>query len=339
MITPIQTPWEPGLWRSELRQAIRSSAELLAFVGVSDADELAASDFPTMASSDFPTMVPRGFAARMQPGNRQDPLLRQVLAVSAEQQDVAGFVADPLQENTSFSSTPGLIHKYKGRALLITNGACAINCRYCFRRHFPYAEHRPSQLQGALDTVAADASIEEIILSGGDPLLLDDDALGRLVDQLADIDHLQRLRIHSRIPVVLPERVTEALLRLLQNCRLRCVMVIHANHGNELDDTTARALSQIAASGTWLLNQTVLLRGVNDSAASQIALAKALFSQGVQPYYLHMPDRVAGTAHFYVDDAAALTVYRDMQANLPGYLLPKLVREVPGDAAKRIVSG
>ncbi len=334
MITPIQTPWEPDLWRAELRCAIRSTRELLDFVGVS----LPAS----LANPEFATLVPRGFAARMETGNADDPLLRQVLALSAEQLQVPGFVQDPLMEATDNANTnpaPGLIHKYNGRALLIVTGGCAVHCRYCFRRHFPYADHRQDQLQAALSILRADASIEEIILSGGDPLLLDDEALSALIDALADIEHLQRLRIHTRIPVVLPERVTAKLVNMLQATRLQCVVVIHANHANELDATTARALSTLRATGLWLLNQSVLLRGINDNSACQITLAKKLFQQGVQPYYLHMPDRVAGTHHFFVDDATALQIYAGMQLDLPGYLLPKLVREIPGEGAKRIVNG
>ena len=334
MITPIQTPWEPDLWRAELRCAIRTTQELLDFVAVTLPESL--------ATPDFATLVPRGFAARMEVGNADDPLLRQVLALGAEQVEVVGFVKDPLMETSgqlSVNPAAGLIQKYHGRALLIATGGCAVHCRYCFRRHFPYADQRQDQLQDALTIVRSDVSIEEIILSGGDPLLLDDKALGALIDELADIEHLQRLRIHTRIPVVLPERVTAKLIDMLQTCRLRCVVVIHANHANELDATTARALGSLKTAGLWLLNQSVLLHGVNDSVARQTELAKKLFAQGVQPYYLHLPDRVAGTHHFFVEDAAAIQIYAGMQANLPGYLIPKLVREIPGEAAKRIVSG
>jgi EF-P beta-lysylation protein EpmB len=330
MTSSSQTPWAPDAWRAELRLAIKSTDELLKFVGVEVAN--------SSALSDFPTLVPRGFAARMQYGDPQDPLLRQVLERQDEQLQVEGFVVDPLMETAGemgFSRTPGLIHKYHGRALLIATGGCAVHCRYCFRRHFPYQDHRQSQLLDAVTAVADDSSIEEIILSGGDPLLLDDDALARLVEKLAAIDHLKRLRIHTRIPVVLPQRITSRLTTLLANCRLRVVVVIHSNHSNELDASTARALGLLRAAGVWLMNQAVLLHGVNDNAAVQIALAKKLFDQDVQPYYLHMPDRVAGTHHFFVEDAQARQIYKDMQAQLPGYLLPKLVREIPGETAKR----
>ena len=302
MITPIETPWEPDIWRRELQQAIRTSSELLQYVKVQS--EFASDDEP------FPVRVPRGFADRMVPGDENDPLLRQVLATTHEQIDVPGFVRDPLQEQSDrnlIHPAPGLLHKYHGRALLITTGACAINCRYCFRRHFPYADHQQSRHEKALAAVQNDKSIEEVILSGGDPLLLDDSALQRLVDSLAHIGHLQRLRIHTRIPVVLPARVTRALVEMLSTSRLDVVMVIHSNHAQELDAATARSLAALNNAGIHLLNQAVLLKGVNDNLPAQIALAKTLFSQRVMPYYLHLPDRVAGTAHFFITTTTRLS--------------------------------
>jgi len=333
MITPIETPWEPDIWRSELQQAIRTSTQLLQYVKVQ-------SDFAS-DSEPFPVRVPRGFADRMVPGDENDPLLRQVLATTHEQVDMPGFVQDPLEEDSNSNlihPAPGLLHKYHGRALLSTTGACAINCRYCFRRHFPYAEHQQSRHEKALAALQHDDSIEEIILSGGDPLLLDDRALQRLVDSLAQISHLQRLRIHTRIPIVLPSRITRALVEMLAASRLDVVVVIHSNHAQELDAATARSLAALHKTGIHLLNQAVLLKGVNDNLPAQIALAKALFSQRVLPYYLHLPDRVAGTAHFFINDHDALNLHRSMQAHLPGYLVAKLVREQAGERSKTIVS-
>ncbi|XOV83625.1 MAG: EF-P beta-lysylation protein EpmB [bacterium] len=333
MITPIETPWEPDIWRRELQQAIRTSVELLKYVNVHSES---ASD-----SDPFPVRVPRGFADRMVVGERNDPLLRQVLATTHEQIDTPGFVRDPLQEQSDrnlIHPAPGLLHKYHGRALLITTGACAINCRYCFRRHFPYAEHQQRRHTKALAALQQDTSIEEIILSGGDPLLLDDAALAQLLESLTQIDHLQRLRIHTRIPVVLPARITQALVDMLAASRMQVVVVIHSNHAQELDAATARSLAALDNAGVHLLNQAVLLKGINDNLPAQIALAKALFSQRVMPYYLHLPDRVAGTAHFYVEDQAARALHSDMQAHLPGYLVAKLVREQAGEPAKTIVS-
>jgi len=332
MITPIETAWEPDLWRRELRLAIRSATELAQFVGIDPGEAL--------AEPDFPILVPRGFAARMQHGDADDPLLRQVLALPAETLRVEGFVNDPLQETVEGVSTaPGLLQKYKGRALLITTGGCAVHCRYCFRRNFPYHEHKAGALQQAVAALRKDPSIDEIILSGGDPLLLDDQALAALMAQLGTIPHLRRLRIHSRIPVVLPERITQGLVDAIQQCPLAVIMVIHANHANELDVRTARALGALRNAGARMFNQAVLLAGVNANAATQCTLAKKLFEQGVQPYYLHLPDRVAGTHHYFVDDDEGVLIHQQMQVELPGYLVPKLVREVPGDSSKRIISG
>lgn len=333
MITPIETPWEPNLWRKELQQGLRNNQELLAYVGVQV--ENASDEDP------FPVRVPRGFADRMQKGNPQDPLLRQVLATREELIEAPGFVKDPLMEQSpdnAIHPAPGLLQKYKGRALLITTGACAINCRYCFRRHFPYAEHQQKRHEQALTALRKDNSIEEIILSGGDPLLLDDDYLGHLLDSLAAINHLQRLRIHTRIPVVLPSRVTQRLTSMLESSRLQVVVVIHSNHAQELDAETARALAALDRANVRLLNQAVLLRGVNDNLLAQTNLAKKLFEQRVLPYYLHLPDKVAGTQHFYINDHTAQQLHQDMQAQLPGYLVAKLVREQAGEPNKTIVS-
>ena len=327
MITPIETPWEPDLWQQELRQAFRSSRELLKAVGVTCNQAL--------EKPNFPVLVPRGFAARIQANDPDDPLLRQVLATAEENRTVPGFVTDPLEETAEHvSGTAGLLQKYRHRVLLITTTGCAINCRYCFRRHFPYSAHRPAVAQGALEAVAANTEINEVILSGGDPLLLDDIAMANLYQELNQIPHLQRIRIHSRIPVVLPERMTPQLLRTFHNSALPTVLVVHTNHANELNSVTHRALSTLKAQGIWLLNQSVLLKGVNNSVEAQVALAEALFTQGVQPYYLHMPDRVAGTSHFFVTDYEAAKLYQSMQAILPGFLVPKLVREVAGRAHK-----
>ncbi len=325
MIPPNPTPWEPRVWRTELARAIRSSTDLLTYVGTELAD---ATDLPA-----FATLVPRGFADRMQKGDPDDPLLLQVLGREEETREVPGFSFDPLEE-LGFNPVEGLLHKYHGRALLIATGACAVNCRYCFRRHFPYAEQREPQLQGAVAKLAADESIKEIILSGGDPLLLDDPALGELLDALAEIPHVTRLRLHTRIPIVLPERTTAALLDRLSNGRFRTALVAHANHARELTDETARAFACFSRAGVALFNQAVLLRGVNDTVEAQVSLAECLYEQSVLPYYLHMPDAVAGTHHFAVSDAAAKSLHRAMQSELPGYLLPRLVREEPGAPAK-----
>lgn len=338
MITPIETAWEPDLWRSELRMAIRSSAALLEHLGVGT-PSTASSPRLRAAETDFPVLVPRGFAARMQPGNAADPLLRQVIADVEESRPAAGFVADPLQETGDARvAAPGLIRKYRGRALLIATSGCAVHCRYCFRRHFPYHEHRPNLLARALAEIRADTSLTEVILSGGDPLLLDDAGLTTLLRKIGGMPQIRRIRIHSRIPIVLPERVSTGLLAAFHQCPVPIVMVVHANHAQELDATTARALAVLAGEVRFLCNQAVLLRGVNNSVEAQVDLCERLFDQRVQPYYLHMPDAVAGTHHFHLDERAAADIYRGMQAALPGYLVPKLVREVPGAASKTLLA-
>ena len=338
MIPVNVTPWEPDLWRQALKSAYRSSTALLAAIGT----EHPHSCEPGKAvASDFPVLVPQVFAQRMRRGDPDDPLLRQVLAVSDENQTRPGFVVDPLHEtdvDAGFSQAPGLIQKYRGRVLLITTGGCAVHCRYCFRRHFPYQQHRDHNLDQALTAISADSSISEIILSGGDPLILDDGALAQLFTRIAAIPHIQRLRVHSRLPIVLPQRITQGLLNLVRDCHQQVTFVVHCNHPRELSDDTARAFACLKQAGAWLFNQAVLLNGVNQQAATQVELAEKLFAQQVLPYYLHLPDPVAGTHHFYVSREQGQAVYREMQARLPGYLLPKLVQEVPKKASKMIVS-
>jgi len=334
MIPVIETPWEPEEWRLIMKHAFRSGHALLEALGT----QLHGSD----PQPDFPVLVPQTFAAKIQPGDPADPILRQVLAIHEERQNPVNFATDPLLETDSeagFNTTPGLIHKYHGRVLLIATAGCAVHCRYCFRRHFPYADQRDAHFDQALQAVANDPSIEEVILSGGDPLLLGDQALQSLIERIAGIAHVQRLRIHSRIPVVLPQRITDSLLQVLSSSRLLVSLVVHTNHSQELDAVTARAFRCLRKADIWLFNQAVLLRGVNDSAGVQINLAKTLFAQQVLPYYLHVPDAVAGTHHFFLNRTECQAIYAGMQAQLPGYLLPKLVQEVPKKASKMIVSG
>jgi EF-P beta-lysylation protein EpmB len=330
MIPPIYSPWAPGIWQQLLKEAYRDARELLADLQLDP--DLAAPD------ANFKTLVPRSFAARMVTGDANDPLLRQVLPIAAEHDTHAAFVVDPLRETASFTRAPGLIQKYQGRALLIAAPQCAVHCRYCFRREFPYSKHRPKHLDQALAELAQDKSIHEIILSGGDPMLLSDGQWTELLAQLAQIPHLARLRLHTRLPIVLPERVTASWMKGVADCRLPCTLVVHTNHPNELDDSTERAFATLRAGGIHLLNQGVLLRGVNDSVETQVALHEKLYCQGVLPYYLHMPDPVQGTAHFFLDEIRAREIYQGMQTVLPGYLLPKLVQERPGSVSKTLIS-
>jgi len=271
----------------------------------------------------------------MRPGDPLDPLLLQVLPRPAEREQVAGFSADPLEEHAAIAS-PGLVQKYAGRVLLLATGGCAVNCRYCFRREFPYAESGASQagIEAAVEAIAADATIHEVILSGGDPLLLDDSRLATLVAKLEAIPHIRRLRIHSRLPIVLPSRVTDSLTATLARTRLACVMVVHANHPSELDSSVAAAIGRLTDARVILLNQAVLLAGVNDSVDVLQALSERLIDLKIIPYYLHLLDRVQGTAEFEVGEEAARSLHAQLREVLPGYAVPRLAREVPGEPAK-----
>lgn len=271
----------------------------------------------------------------MHKGDLNDPLLRQVLPTHNELLTAAGFISDPVGDRQAELS-PGLLHKYHGRVLLITTGACAVHCRYCFRRHYPYAGSTAtaSQWQGILDYLHANPSIEEVILSGGDPLMISDKKLGEWLQQLQQLPQLKRLRLHTRLPVVLPQRITRELTGLFQTCRLNTVMVIHANHPTELSPSVAEALHKVAAAGVNLLNQSVLLKGVNDQCDTLVALSERLFEIGVMPYYLHLLDRVAGAAHFDLKESAIQNLQQQLVAKLPGYLMPRMVREIADEPSK-----
>jgi EF-P beta-lysylation protein EpmB len=317
-------------WQQELAEAIRDPAELCSVLGI-DADIAAA----RAAGRLFPLLVPRSFVSRMRHGDPHDPLLRQVLPEAAETAVTAGWTADPLDEAKALSG-PGLVRKYAGRALLLVTGGCAVHCRYCFRREFPYAASGATRrgVEAGLDAIADDDTLTEVILSGGDPLLADDSFLAALVARLDRIPHLRRLRIHTRLPVVLPARVTGRLVETLAASRLARVVVIHANHPAELDDDVAAAIRGLAAAPAVILNQAVLLAGVNDSATTLAALSERLVELGVIPYYLHLLDRVTGAAHFDVPQERAEALHRRLRDSLPGYAVPRLVREVPGEPAK-----
>lgn len=311
--------------------AITSAEELLDALGL----DRALLEPAQAAAAKFRLRVPRSYLARMRPGDPNDPLLRQVLPVAHELDAVPEFTADPLGERAALRA-PGLLQKYRGRALLITTSACAVHCRYCFRREFPYSEQTSEapRFSEAIAAIAADPSIEEVLLSGGDPLSLSDARLTALTDALARIPHVRRLRVHTRQPVVLPSRVDAGLLAWLKGIRVPMVFVLHANHPNEIDDEVRAACAALRASGVTLLNQTVILAGVNDHARVLADLSRTLFDSGVLPYYLHVLDRVSGTAHFEVPEARAQALAGELAAMLPGYLVPRLVREVEGAPAK-----
>jgi EF-P beta-lysylation protein EpmB len=318
-------------WRRLWREAITDAHELLAVLGLEPlADHLAPQD------AGFSLRVPRGFVARMRPGDPGDPLLLQVLPQLAELDAVPGFTKDAVGDLAS-RAAHGVLHKYHGRALLIASGTCAINCRYCFRRHFPYGEDiaAASGWREAIEYVRGQEDVEELILSGGDPLALSTPKLQQLTDQLHALPHVRTLRLHTRLPVVLPERIDDEFMQWFAPLALHKVVVLHANHERELNASVARACARLRDCGATLLNQSVLLRGINDDARTLVALSRRLFACGVLPYYVHQLDRVQGAAHFEVSDANATGIIEDMRAHLPGYLLPRLVREVAGDAAKR----
>ncbi|CTP83486.1 L-lysine 2,3-aminomutase [Xanthomonas translucens pv. poae] len=322
----------PPRWQQLWRDAVRDPRELLALLGL-DPQALGVSE---QAATQFALRVPRGFVARMRHGDAHDPLLRQVLPIDAELRRVPGFALDAVGDAAA-KKADGVIQKYRGRALLVATGSCAVHCRYCFRRHFPYAEETAARdgWREAVAAIAADPDIDEVILSGGDPLSLATPKLAELSEALAAIPQLKRLRIHSRLPVVLPERVDAPLLAWLRALPWPVAFVIHANHANEFDASVDAALAQLRDSGAQLLNQAVLLRGVNDSVDALAALSERSFAAGVLPYYLHQLDRVEGVAHFEVDDATARALHQALAARLSGYLVPKLVREIAGDTGKR----
>ena len=329
--TPLAAPVR---WQQRWREAIRDPRELLRQLGL-DPVELGVSD---EAAGQFAVRVPQGFAARMRHGDRHDPLLRQVLPITDELKIVPGFSLDAVGDGAAKKAT-GVIQKYRGRALLVTTGSCAINCRYCFRRHFDYGTENAARegWRDAVDAIAQDPDIDEVILSGGDPLSLATHKLVELTQALRHIPHLRRLRIHSRLPVVLPERVDDELAQWLGSLPWPVAFVIHANHANEFDATVDAAMARLREAGATLLNQAVLLRGVNDSIEALQALSERSFAAGVLPYYLYQVDRVEGVAHFEVDDDTAKNLHAQLTARLSGYLVPKLVREISGDSSKRPV--
>lgn len=322
-------------WQRELANAVRDPVELLNLLELNCPGLLE----PARAAARlFPLRVTRSFLGRMRKGDPTDPLLLQVLPLAQELADAPGYTADPVGDLAAMRA-PGLLQKYHGRALLISTGACAIHCRYCFRRTYPYdtAGFKPGYWEEIRQALHADASLEEVILSGGDPLMLSNDKLLQVLELLAEVPHLQRVRVHSRLPVVLPSRVDNGLVEAFKHSRFRVVHVIHSNHANEIDEAVASAISRLQAGGTPVLNQTVLLKGVNDSADSLAELSRKLIAVGVIPYYLHLLDRVQGAHHFETDEQKAVELVKNLHQRLPGYMVPKLVREEKGAPGKTLI--
>jgi EF-P beta-lysylation protein EpmB len=322
-------------WQSILADSVRSPAELCRLLGLDPALATEAEQ----AAGGFSLLVPRPYLARIRRGDPADPLLLQVLPRAGELAAPPGYSPDPLGEVAACCG-PGLLQKYQGRLLMVTTGACAVHCRFCFRRHFPYenAAAAVSSWGPALQKVAADRSLQEVILSGGDPLALPDHELARLAEDLADIPHLRRLRIHSRLPTVIPQRVTDELILWLRGSRLSPIMVVHVNHPAELDDDVAEALGRLVDAGIPVLNQSVLLRGVNDRVEVLAELYQRLINLRVMPYYLHQLDPVAGAAHFEVPIATGIALMAELRTRLPGYAVPRYVRETPGGTSKELLT-
>ncbi|CAH8183029.1 EF-P beta-lysylation protein EpmB [Vibrio aestuarianus] len=317
-------------WLQQLTNAISNPADLLQILEIDPS--LWQNGFE--ARKLFALRVPQSFVERMEKGNPYDPLLRQVLPLSEEFEWHQGYSTDPLEEQNN--AIPGLLHKYKNRALMIVKGGCAVNCRYCFRRHFPYQENKGSKTvwQQSLDYIAAHPELNEVILSGGDPLMAKDHELKWLIDAISQIPHIKRLRIHSRLPVVIPARITDSLCELLQDTRLQVILVTHINHANEISLELKRQMNRLRAINVTLLNQGVLLKGVNDSIKAQVQLSETLFDAGILPYYLHVLDKVQGAAHFFVSDQQAKDIMAGVIEQVSGYLVPKLTREIGGRSSK-----
>ena len=316
-------------WQQELILAVSNIDELCRMVEL-DPNSLKISN---KAIAHFPLKVPRNYVSRMRKGDPNDPLLKQILPQAVEDIEVKDYSLDTLHE-ASVNPIRGLLHKYPSRVLLTISVTCAINCRYCFRRHFPYSENNPAlEWDKILNYIEQDPSINEVILSGGDPLLLNDRTLTAFTDQLASISHIKRLRIHSRIPIVLPERISDDFLDWIKNISQTPILIIHCNHPQEINSDVIEAMNALKQAVISLYNQTVLLKEINDNPETLAALSEALFAIGVQPYYLHVFDKVQGAAHFDMEHARARALYRELNHRLPGYLVPKLVQEVPGEKA------
>ena len=336
MITRTPTLIHASSWQNQLKDLISSHDELFSILNLDPADF----HIHPQAIQKFPLRVPRSFVAKMQIGNPNDPLLLQVLPKREEINTFPGFSDDPLEETNS-NPIPGIIHKYHGRVLFIVSSNCAVHCRYCFRRHFPYEDNNPSlsQWKDSLQYIEKNDSINEIILSGGDPLAVNDRYITQLIDWVADIPHIKRIRIHSRLAAMIPERLTPDLINALtRHDNIKPILVFHFNHPQELNDDKFKVIfHQLSSKGVTLLNQTVLLKGVNDNAQTLSELSERLFDVGILPYYLHLLDSVNGAHHFDVDHKKIPALYDELLSNLPGFLVPKIVKEIPGEKSKTLM--
>ncbi|MFP3028861.1 MAG: EF-P beta-lysylation protein EpmB [Arsenophonus sp.] len=319
------------LWLQQLAESVTIPDELLRLLALENNQELRAG---TAARALFPMRVPHPFIAKMRIGDANDPLLRQVITVQSEFNLIPTFSTDPLNEQNN--PIPGLLHKYQDRVLLLVKGSCAVNCRYCFRRYFPYEKNKGNKqnLKAVLNYIQRHTEVNEVIFSGGDPLMIKDHELDWLMLHLEAIPHIKRLRIHSRLPVVIPARITTTLCHRFNISRLQVIMVTHINHPNEIDSEFSSAMEQLKQVSVTLLNQSVLLRGVNDNPNCLAKLSNKLFENGILPYYLHLLDKVNGAAHFMVTDEEARIIIKELITRISGYLVPKLTREIGGKLSK-----
>jgi len=321
-------------WQKELANAVKNPQQLLELLEISPKNV----PLSLKARKSFPMLVPLPFVNKMKKGDINDPLLQQVLPITDEELVSDGYSTDPLEEHDS--ALPGLLHKYQSRVLLILKSGCAVNCRYCFRRHFPYQDNNinKNQLQEIITYIKSHPEVNEVILSGGDPLMSKDDFLQYLINELELLPQLTRLRLHSRLPVVIPSRVTDQLCSMFNKSRLNVVFVLHINHANEVDSIFKNAMNKLHQAGVQLLNQSVLLKGVNDNSEALIALSEALFEAHILPYYLFLLDKVQGAQHFDLPEQRAVQLVQQMAAALPGYLVPRLSREIAGEKSKTLIS-
>lgn len=329
MIHALNVESDEAIWQAVLRSSVRSVNELQHLLELQD------EQINWVNDPEFPLQIPRPFIARMEQGNPLDPLLLQVAPSGNERNSSEGYTADPLNER-EFTMNGGVVKKYANRALVITTQACPVHCRYCFRRHFDYRSNQLADFQTTLDVLARDSSIVEVILSGGDPLSLSTSKLGTHIQQLESLPHVTILRIHTRFPVMIPQRITPALVEILANTRLKVVVVVHINHPNEVDEDVHHAVQLLRCAQIDVFNQSVLLKRINDSVQILVELMHRVFEIGIVPYYLHLFDPVAGAHHYDTAETTAIALWQKLQTQLPGYLVPRLVREVPHEPAKTV---
>tara|TARA_B100000214_G_scaffold343037_1_gene291242 strand:- start:235 stop:1239 length:1005 start_codon:yes stop_codon:yes gene_type:complete len=331
MIQPNCITDESDLWKKSLKNAFKDLSELLSYLKIDERE----ANISFIQNAKFPFKVTREYASRIEKNNLNDPLLRQVLPIESEKISGNDYCKDPLNETVIVDEDSSLIQKYNGRALLVTTGHCAIHCRYCFRKHYPYESH--SGLKKNLEAIKqmqTRKDISEIILSGGDPLTLPDQMLSKIFSEIKKLKHIKRMRIHSRFPVVLPSRLTLNLLKILESQSIPIILVLHCNHPNEIDNEVAKYLKRTKMAGVTILNQSVLLKGINDCPEILRQLSEKLFENGALPYYVHLLDKVSGSEHFAVSDFSAKKIQAALYSELPAYLVPRFVKDIVGANSK-----